>query len=191
MNQYFKLESSNYVNFGICKSPKLAEQSVMKGQFIDPDKLPELIFEHDFPVGEPMPHYLTGGTVLASQKLLKVLDNVGVDNYQAFPAILVNPQTKEIKRDYYLFNVLGLVKATSINDSNYDELMKGSPEGIDLPLLAFNELVIDSKKTYGTYMFRLAEEPISIIVNAQVVHALKKNKPDEGWGVVVEELEVN
>ena len=190
MNQYFKLESSNYVNFGISKSPKLAEQSVMKGQFIDPDKLPELIFEHDFPVGEPMPHYLTGGTVLASQKLLKVLDNAGVDNYQAFPAILVNPQTKEIKRDYYLFNVLGLLKATSLNDSNYDELMKGSPEGIDLPLVAFNKIVIDSKKTYGTYMFRLAEEPVSIIVNTQIIHALKNNKPDEGWGIIVEELEI-
>ncbi len=172
------------------KSPKLGEQSVMQGQFIDVTKLPELIFEHDFPVGEPMPHFLTGGTVLASNKLITVLESAGVDNYQAFPAILVNPNTKEARNDYFLFNVLSLINATSLIESDYDELMQANIEGIELPLLAFKNIVINSKKTNGAHMFRLAEDPINIIVSAEVVTALKDNIPDESWGIIIENLDV-
>ena len=189
MNQYYKFESDNYVDFGIKKSPSLGEQSVMQGRFIDSAKLPELIFEHDFPLGEPMPHYLTGGTVLVSKELINVLDSAGVDNYQAFPVTLVNPDTKEIRKDYLLFNILGLIKATSLVDSDYDELMQRSAEDIGLPSVAFNGIVINSKNTYGAHMFRLAEDPIYSIINDQVVKALKANKPDDGWGIVIEELE--
>jgi hypothetical protein len=39
-------------------------------------------------------------------------------------------------------------------------------------------------------MFRLAEEPISVIVSDRVVNALSNNRPDDGWGIVVEEVDV-
>jgi len=68
MNCYFKLESSCYVDYGLCKIPKLGDNCVMTGQTIDADKLPNLIFEHNFPVGEPIPDLLTGRAVLASHR---------------------------------------------------------------------------------------------------------------------------
>ena len=162
----------------------------MQGRVIDLKKLPELIFEHNFPIGENIPHFLTGGTVLASNRLVTVLESAGFDNYQAIPATLINPNTNEIRDDYFLFNILGLIKATILADSDYDELMEGSVEGIELPLVAFNKIVIDSKKTNGADMFRLAEDPIDIVVSSEVVKALKANKPEEGWGIDIENLEV-
>jgi len=190
MNQYYKFSTTGYVDFGVQKAPLLREQSVMQGRVIDPQKLPKLIFEHNFPIGESIPHFLTGGTVLASNKLLTVLESAGVDNYQAIPATLINPNTNEIRADYFLFNILGLIEATILADSNYDELMEGSVEGGELPLVAFNKIVIDRKKINGADMFRLAEDPINIVVSSEVVKALKANKPKEGWGINIENLEV-
>ncbi|TEW42684.1 imm11 family protein [Psychromonas algicola] len=92
--------------------------------------------------------------------------------------------------DYFLFNILGLIEATILADSNYDELMEGSVEGGELPLVAFNKIVIDRKKINGADMFRLAEDPINIVVSSEVVKALKANKPKEGWGINIENLEV-
>lgn len=190
MNQYYKFSTTGYVDFGVQKAPLLREQSVMQGRVIDPQKLPKLIFEHNFPIGESIPHFLTGGAVLASNKLLTVLESAGVDNYQAIPATLINPNTNEIRADYFLFNILGLIEATILADSNYDELMEGSVEGGELPLVAFNKIVIDRKKINGADMFRLAEDPINIVVSSEVVKALKANKPKEGWGINIENLEV-
>ena len=190
MNSYFKLESNNYINYGIKKAPKLGEQSVMAGQVIEQSKLPPLVYEHNFPGNEPLPHFFTGGTVLASQTLLNVLDSVGVDNYQAFPALLINPETNDKREDYYLFNVIGFVQAADLQKSDYDELMPQNSGGIGMPLAAFRDLVIDSKRTQDLDMFRLAEEPISIIVSNNIVDNLKRYKPREGWGIVIEQVYV-
>ncbi len=191
MSSYYKLESSNYVSFGIQNAPKLGEQSVMAGRVLDPSKLPLLVYEHNFPCNEPLPHFLTGGTVLASQTFLNVLEFVGVDNYQAFPVVLINPDTHEKREDYFLFNVLGLVQAANLGESHYDELMPGNSGGANVPLVAFQDLVIDSKRTQSLDMFRLAEEPISIVVSDSVVQGLKQNKPEGGWGIVIEQWNVS
>jgi len=191
MKKYFKLESSNYVSYGLRKVPEIDdEQSEMSGSMIDHTKLPPLIFEHNFPIGEPMPHFLTGGAVLASKTLIDLLTTIGVNNFQAFPALLVNPETGEKRDDYFLFNVLGLMRVANLEESKYDELMSGNPEGIDLPLLAFKDLAINGAQVHDIDMFRLAEEPISVIVSERVVDALKNNKQDGGWGIVVEEVDV-
>ncbi len=191
MMKYFKLKSSNYVDYGIDKAPKLGdEQSVMEGRMVDLAKLPPLIFEHDFPVGEPMPHFLTGGTVVASKTLLDLLTKIGVNNFQAFPAQLINPETGEKRDDYFLFNVLGLMKVADLDASTYDEIMKGNPDGIDLPLLAFKNLAINGDQVRGIDMFRLAEAPITIIISERIYNALIENRPDDGWGIIVEEVDV-
>lgn len=190
MKDYYKLESNNYVDYGIQESPKLGEQGILTGNIIDPSKLPPLVYEHNFPKGEPVPHYLTGGTVLASKFFIDLIQSLGINNYQAFPAVLLNPETQEKRDDYCLFNVIGLLKAADLSASSYDEIMKGNSEGIDLPLLAFKDISIDGKRVHDIDMFRLAEEPISLIVSNLVIDALKANKPEDGWGMVIEKLDV-
>ncbi len=193
MKKYFKMRSSNYVNYGLRKAPKLGyEQSVTSGSMIDPAKLPPLVFEYNFPRGETMPHFLTGGTVLASKSLIDLLKKIGVDNFQAFPAQLINPETGEKRDDYFLFNVLGLMKVANLEASKYDTLMGGDPEGIHapLPLLAFKSLAINGDQVGDIDMFRLAEQPMRIIISERIDNALIKYRPEGGWGIVVEEVDV-
>ncbi len=191
MKKYFKLEDDNYLDYGLTKVPEIDdEQSEMSGSMIDPAKLPPLIFEHDFPRGEPMPHFLTGGTVLASKTLIDLLTKIGVNNFQAFPAQLVNPETGEKRDDYFLFNVIGLMKVANLEKSEYDGLMDGNPEGIDAPLVAFKKLTINRNQVGDADMFRLAEEPITIIISERIDDALVKYRPEGGWGIIVEEVDV-
>jgi len=57
-----------------------------------------------------------------------------------------------------------------------------------LPLAGFQELVIDSQKTNGLLLFRLAENPIKLIVHEKVIDSLAKNSSPDGWGVSAIEL---
>ena len=189
MTQYFEVESDNFLDFGVTKSPKLGSQSILGGRIIKQDLLPPLVYEIDFPNDVELPHFLTGGTVLASQRLINLLRSQGVENFQAFHAELLNPDTGKKWSQYYLFNVIGLIKAANMDKSDYDELMPASPDGINIPLVAFNKISIDKSKTRDTLMFRLAEDPTVLIVHEKIVDALDDNRPEEGWGIDVIELE--
>ncbi|WP_196137784.1 imm11 family protein [Aliikangiella sp. G2MR2-5] len=190
MNKYYLLESSCYVDYGITKSPKLGAESVFAGRLLKRDNLPPLIFEHNFPGNETIPGLLVDSAVLVSQFFVDTLKIANVDNFQIFPVTLINPETNEERKDYFLFNVIGLMKVTNMERSDYDEIMPGNPETGMLPLVAFNKIVIDGKKTQDVSMFRLAEDPRSIIISESIVKALKSNKPSGGWGVIIEELEL-
>src|SRR5690606_41558470 len=95
---------------GITAGPKLPERSVMAGEPVDGSQLPRLRFEINVPDAEPCPHFMTGGTVIASDALIAVLRGIGVDNFQCFSARLVNPGTGRERTGYHLFNVLGVAR---------------------------------------------------------------------------------
>jgi len=189
MTQYFEMESDNYLDFSITKYPKLSPQSILGGRIIEQNILPQLVYEVDFPDDTDLPHLLTGGAVLVSQRLIELLKSQGVDNFQAFPVEILNPETSKKRLGYYLFNVIGLLKVVNLDKSAYDELMPASPDGIDVPLAAFNQIVIDSKKTMGMLMFRLAEDPTVLMIHEKIVDALFDNRPENGWGIDVVEVE--
>jgi hypothetical protein len=182
------MESDNYLDYGVTKAPKLGSQSILGGGLIHQQALPPLVYEIDFPDNMDVPHLLTGGTVLASERFINLLKTEAVDNFQAFPVEILNPVTGKRRNEFYLFNVVGLVKASDMTKSTYDELMAGSSDGIETPLVAFNEIVIDCEKTMGLSMFRLAEDPTALIVSENIVEALSDNLPENGWGIDVIEL---
>jgi len=189
MTDYYEFDTNNYIDFGVKKGPKLPPViSFMSGKIIT-GPLPELVFEVDFPKGEPLPHLLGDEVPLVSNALLEILKRVGIDNYQIFPAKIVNPNTKQIWEGYHAFNVIGLVKAANMDASDYDTLMAGSPDGVSVPLVAFRKIVLDEKNTLGLYMFRLAESPDVILVKQNVVEELKANKPENGWGIRIVKCE--
>jgi hypothetical protein len=71
------------ISVGNCGAT-LGEQSEALGRMIAPSKLPPLVFEYDFPVGEPIPHILIGGRYSLAKRLSIV------NNFQAFSAQLIN-----------------------------------------------------------------------------------------------------
>ena len=58
-----------------------------------------------------------------------------------------------------------------------------------MPLVAFNQVALDSEKIRGLRLFRLAEDPTILIIDDIIKSALKQNRPEEGWGVMFEELD--
>ena len=183
MTNLFKLESSIYIDYGLTKVPNLKDQSIFLGKIIDENLLPELAFEVNFPDNSTIPHFLTGGSVLASKAFIHALSDSGITNFQAFPAHVINPSTRKHWEDFFLFNVLGLLKVADMDASDYDVIMEGDAEGVDVPLVAFRSITIDAVKVKNMPMFRLAENPGALIVDQKVVDALKKYRPQGGWGI--------
>jgi hypothetical protein len=189
MTDYYEFDTNNYIDYGVKKGPKLPPAiSFMSGEIIK-SPLPELVFEVNFPKGEQLPHLLGDEVPLVSGTLLEVLKRAGIDNFQIFPANIMNPTTKQTWEGYYAFNVIGLISAANMQASDYDTLMAGSPDGVNLPLVAFRTIVLDEKNTFGLPMFRLAQSPDVILVNQYVVEALKANKPVNGWGIRIVKCE--
>lgn len=167
MSRYYELSEDYLHDYGITTGPKLPDRSVMAGEPVEASLLPELRFEVNVPDGEPCPHFMTGGTVLASDTLVAVLRGAGVGNFQCFPARLVNPQTGREWSGYQLFNVLG---------------------SASLPGTGTGEADVAACGADGLHMFRLVVSPETLVVGEVVRDALVAHRPPEGWGILLEEM---
>ncbi|RYY75447.1 MAG: hypothetical protein EOO52_08590 [Gammaproteobacteria bacterium] len=189
MTKYFQIYDDYFLDYGLTGGPTLPDGSVLAGKMTDGNKLPELVYEINVPDDQSCPHFMTGEAVIVSKQFIDALLSMSVQNFQSFPAVLVNPDTGKKRGNYFLFNVLGLIKAADLSQSSFDMLMEGDPEGVDVPLVAFNHLVLDAKKIRSLKMFRLAEDPTSLIIDETVVNGLKQHRPVGGWGVIFEAVD--
>ena len=189
MTKYYQIYDDYYLDYGITSGPTLPDGSIMAGKTVEANDLPELIYEINVPDDEACPHFMSGETLIVSGLFIKVLQSEGINNFQTFPAILTNPDTQKKISGYFLFNLLSLVSAANLNQSSFDVLMDGNTEDGDTPFVAFNQLSLDSEKISGQRLFRLAEDPTVLIVDETIKFALKQNRPEEGWGVIFEELD--
>lgn len=191
MTKYFRMRSDNCVDHGVTKSPKLRDDSsFLTGKIIDAAQLPALVFEVSFPEDEKVPHLLAGPVPLASKALINALADAGVDNFQTFAAKVVNPAIDKEWADYFAFNVIGSIGAAHLDRSQYDTLMDGDPEGVGVPLLAFRDITLDGGKLRGMALFRLAESPVALIVSEKIFDSLVRNRPGDGWGIDLVEVDV-
>ena len=188
--KYYKLDGDIYANFGVTKNPDLHPNAGFLNGRIIPDDLikPPLAFEVDYPSGHQPEHMLGDSIPIVSNTLLEVLKNAGVDNLQIFPALLINPTTKEQWDNYFAFNVIGMLDAANMDQSKFDEIMEGDDH---VPALVdFEDIVLDRSKTYDLRMFRIIQSPEIIFVRENVIAALSANRPKDGWGLTVEEVDV-
>ncbi|WP_426754617.1 imm11 family protein [Myxococcus sp. Y35] len=189
MSKYYQLSEDYFLDHGITAGPTLPDESIMAGKRVEADVLPELIFEISTPDDEPCQHFMSGGAVIVSQRFIEVLREAGVTNFQVFPALLINPETQKQRTGFFLFNVLGITTAADMQRSSFDVLMEAGTGGPDVPLVSFKQIVLDATKARGLHMFRLAESPSVLVIDETIKTALKENRPEEGWGIVLEEIE--
>jgi hypothetical protein len=133
------------------------------------------------------PHLLGGRIPMASDDLLRVLTDAGVDNIQTFPALLQRRGGAEW-RQHSVLNVIGLVDATDLEASTGTVLAEGDtgPTRIE-----FQNLVLSRRKTLGLPIFRLFHDPAQLLVDDRLLRALNKHRPPEGWGFAAFEVEVS
>jgi hypothetical protein len=187
MARHYFLESDDTLDHGITSGPTLPDGAILAGTPVDPRTLPALDYEVDLPANAPWPHFLTGGTVLASTRFVEVLEAAGARNFERFPARLRNPETGQSRDDYVLLNVLGLYAATDPARSRGDTLVPGD---VGIPALqAMIEVVLDAERTPNLHMFRLAEDPSLLVIDAHLRAALRAHAPEGGWGIMLEALD--
>jgi hypothetical protein len=115
--------------------------------------------------GRRLPTLFTVPVFLARREFLALLNDAGVDNVDAYPAVIRDPDTGRLIRDYLALNVVGLVASADLAASEYAELGPG--------LLAIDRVVLDPKRTPDALMYRLAEDPLQIIVADSIAERVR------------------
>lgn len=103
------------------------------------------------------------GIPVMSKRLINVLTEAGVDNIEFFPAILRNITTGQTY-NYQVYNIIGLVAATDLEQSEYETYQKESP----IADTSIHKLVLDESKTHNLLLFRLAEDVSAIVVHERI-----------------------
>jgi hypothetical protein len=107
---------------------------------------------------------------LWSEKLLGAMREAGVDNVEAFPAVLLDGRSGKQWNAYWAVNIVGLVAAVDLQGSG---LVGGADERGDLDAEGF---VLDQKKADPFHIFRLAESPDLVLVDEQVRRAIERRE---------------
>jgi hypothetical protein len=100
---------------------------------------------------------------LMHKDLVEALRGAGVDNLQAFPAIIREKDGDRVVDDYLTVNVIGLVEAADGERSDAMPFADGA---------YFNKLAIDPARAGELPMFRLAESQMDVLVHEDVAKKL-------------------
>ena len=119
--------------------------------------------------GNGMAEFFYEAFPIMSDKLISALCEAGVDNLQTYPAVLRDPLKGYERTDYKVVNVVGKIAAADMNNSDYIDM-----GGVGMIAVGFKSLVIDTDKTHGALMFRLAESITDIIIHESVKMHLEK-----------------
>jgi len=108
--------------------------------------------------------------IVMTVRLLKALQEAGVDNLDVYPAIIKNEGTGFETNNYVAVNLIGLVSAVDFENSN---VVGG--DGDHFLDTDFDGVSIDPEKAKDHLMFRLAENTSAIIIHHSVKEHLEKN----------------
>lgn len=190
MTSYYRVEPDIHDLRGISGYPQMSDDvSFLAGVPISVSLGKPLVFNVNHPPGERPRHLLGMQIPVVSELLLQAMTAAGVDNFQAFPAVLRNTDTGAQWDGYFAFNVIGLLDAMDLRASKYTEIMPGNDQ---IPaLLDFEKLAIDGSKTRNLLLFRLLQNPGAMLVHHKVRDQLRQQKPPEGWGITTFEIPVH
>jgi hypothetical protein len=192
---YHKLVQSINDNNGIISQVELENGShgltnFTRGYKFDVPVPDKFICEVNYSKKNPPRHFITGcGYVVISQLFLDTLKEAKIENFEVFPAILINPKTKIEWSNYYAFNEIGLVDAVLWEECKYNEIVKRDPEIGSPGVYSFRQVVFSEKKLNNEKMFRLLYDR-SLYFSDDVMNIFDKNSPPEKWGITTEEVEI-
>lgn len=109
------------------------------------------------------------GILLMSERLVDGLRDAGVDNIDAYDAILLDPKRNKRFKGYFAVQVIGRMSAVDNGASEADD-----PLGVGHTMVQYRSLVIDEKSALGQKMFRLHESVSTIVVNEEVGQVLSR-----------------
>ena len=105
---------------------------------------------------------------MMSNDLLACLRTHGVDNIVSYPLVIRNKKTGEEIEGYSAINIIGLVSAADPGETVYSP--DNSSRLIDADI---DRLAIDSTRTHGFLLFRLAECVTGVVVHRTIKAAVE------------------
>lgn len=129
----------------------------LAGQPFGSGVVPPVLFELDTDVeGRRMPTLFMVPAFVARRELFDTLLAAGVDNVEAVPAVITDPETGAAHHDYLVLNVVGRLAAADLDASEAADLGDG--------MHVVDRLVLDPARTPGALIFRLDEDPVLVVV---------------------------
>ena len=109
-------------------------------------------------------HDPAGGQPLFSSRMVQTLSRYGVDNIDYYPATVRYLPTEGLL-DYAVANVIGLVEGLDHAASTLIRSSRGRIIGIEA-------LRLDASRCQGLKLFRLREQPDTLVVSAELAQRL-------------------
>jgi rhodanese-related sulfurtransferase len=115
----------------------------------------------------------TGSQVPVMRKdLIQALRAAGVDNIDAYDAVIVDPRDQKEVHDYQAVNIVGLVSAANLAASDFESF--GETPKVDA---LFGRPVIDEKRAAGALLFRMQESVMTVMVHDRVKNQIAPRFP--------------
>jgi len=133
------------------------------------EAVPEpLLYTIDEDESGNMPAFFLDAMPLMEKKLLKILEDLGVDNLQTYQAEIHDEGRKKVFKNYRAINIVGAVAML--------DKKKSKSRGLGLGGAGFiHKLVLDESKAKGKLILRLEESLLTILVHKKIKDAAEKN----------------
>lgn len=116
----------------------------------------------------PPQDYYDDSISLMSPKLVELLKREGIYNIDFYPVLITYRTTNE-KYDWYAFNIIGLIEAVDVHNSNIQNIDGDS--SINSTIRGFK---VDETKTNQLLIFRLKENVMTTLVHKVLKNIIEK-----------------
>ena len=106
------------------------------------------------------------GVPLFSEKMKSALDDLGVNNIDYYPVVIVDYDTRDVLAEYYLGVVTDIVACIDLDNSVFEENSMGKT--------VITQFAVDDSKTGDLNLFRFHNIPGLIIINEELKDKLSK-----------------
>jgi len=120
--------------------------------------------------GRSMPTLFTSPAFVTRKVFVDDLRHLGIKNLQVYSTHIRNPESGEVNSDHQLVNIIGRISCAHIKQS---EVMNLGDE-----INVIDKLVLDAARLPALPIFRLAEDPVQVIVNQPVAEYLQNRYTD-------------
>jgi len=106
------------------------------------------------------------GVPLFSEKMKSALDELGVNNIDYYPVVIIDSETKEVLSEYWLAIVKDIIACIDLDNSQFGKTASGTS--------VITQFSIDHTKVADSKLFRFHNIPGLIIINEEVKDALSE-----------------
>ena len=118
-----------------------------------------------------LPTFFTQPAIIGTTQLYEDLKAIGLDNIQAFPAIIRDEVDDRTIEGYWLLNIVGAISCVDMDQSDYNTLSEG--------MNIIDYLILDGSKLHRFHLFLVAEDTDCIVVSEKVYDYLTSRGYDD------------